>query len=829
MKTFFAKLKAWIIGHKVVSIIIASVLTVGIACSIILPIALKHEHEYATTYSTDATNHWYECECGEKKDSAAHQASAVYSSDETNHWKECSACGYDLTIEAHNYNQEVATDDYLKTAATATTKAVYYKSCVCGKAGTETFEADKTTATLTNIVMSGKVYDGTAVVAPTFDKNSDGAVTIEYSVKDANTFTTTAPIDAGEYTVRISVAETSTYSSVVATQDFTIAPIVIDNISHEFTYNTYEFQNITVPVEQLAECDASSTFLINFSFVTGNVGAEIEEMEIVEYVDYSFVATSNYVLGNNVTASIVKKGLVHLTVTKVYDGNTSISDYAISGTGIYEDDELLVSAEFNSANVAEANTLTNIVLTGAAAGNYKFSDTLYIHASITKANATIGDVNVDGKTYDGNAINAPMYTVDMFVANADVVVEYKVKGADDSAYTTTAPTDAGEYTVRVKISDSTNYNGATKTADFTIEKATASITSVAMSANSIVYGDSYEVMVEKENYDGEVIIEYKAKNADDATYEMIKPVNAGEYTARVTLSEGVNNTGDVETINFVITAKVLDDLYEIAIENGDSEFTFSLEEIESGLSVRITFEDSSAGADVTNVVILKEGNFCANYVVDLDECYFAIISNIISNGSLVYVTPANYTINLVEGAYVVEVGNVTGNRDAQVQIYSKADESTPIYEFDLKENFAFEISAMESGEYIVKVLASADGYFMINEHNVHGTLDDRGFCTTCGKYTGLATDTNTNEVLQIIANEKAYYRFDIGGEITDPDLKLNIKFADDSNITFTAYDDYGNVMDLTTDPKSFVATNSVYVVVEASAEVNTFIMVEETY
>ena len=552
-------------------------------------------------------------------------------------------------------------------------------------------------------------------------------------------------------------------------------------------------------------------------------------MEIVEYVDYSFVATSNYVLGNNVTASIVKKGLVHLTVTKVYDGNTSISDYAISGTGIYDDDELLVSAEFNSANVAEANTLTNIVLTGAAAGNYEFSDPLYIHASITKANATIGDVNVDGKTYDGNAINAPMYTVDTFVANADVVIEYKVKGADDSSYATTTPVNAGEYTVRVKVSDSANYNGATKTADFTIEKATASITSVAMSANSIVYGDSYEVMVEKENYDGEVIIEYKAKNADDATYEMIKPVNIGEYTARVTLQEGANNTGDVETINFVITAKVLDDLYEIAVENGASEFTFSLEEIESGLSVRITFEDSSAGADVTNIVILKEGNFCANYIVDLDECYFAIISNVISNGSLVYVTPANYTINLVEGAYVVEVGNVTGNRDAQVQIYSKADESTPIYEFDLKKNFAFDIEEMESGEYIVKVLASADGYFMINEHNVHGTLDDRGFCTTCGKYTGLPTDTNTNEVLQIIANEKAYYRFDIGGEITDPDLKLNIKFADDSNITFTAYDDYGNVMDLTTDPKSFVATNSVYVVVEASAEVDTFIMVEETY
>ena len=40
----------------------------------------------------------------------------------------------------HAYDQEVATAEHLKTPATCTSPAVYYKSCTCGENGTETFE-----------------------------------------------------------------------------------------------------------------------------------------------------------------------------------------------------------------------------------------------------------------------------------------------------------------------------------------------------------------------------------------------------------------------------------------------------------------------------------------------------------------------------------------------------------------------------------------------------------------------------------------------------------------------------------------------------------------
>ena len=54
----------------------------------------------------------------------------------------CSVCGQAYgQFAAHDFTAEVAEEKYLKSAATCTEKATYYKSCtVCGEKGTETFE-----------------------------------------------------------------------------------------------------------------------------------------------------------------------------------------------------------------------------------------------------------------------------------------------------------------------------------------------------------------------------------------------------------------------------------------------------------------------------------------------------------------------------------------------------------------------------------------------------------------------------------------------------------------------------------------------------------------
>lgn len=105
-----------------------------------------HTHTYSTTWSTDETNHWHECTCGDKKDLAAHvdanndhncdfcgkkmsdhtggtatckdkatcticgqqygelaahNYKTEWSTDETNHWHECSVCGDKKDVAPH--------------------------------------------------------------------------------------------------------------------------------------------------------------------------------------------------------------------------------------------------------------------------------------------------------------------------------------------------------------------------------------------------------------------------------------------------------------------------------------------------------------------------------------------------------------------------------------------------------------------------------------------------------------------------------------------------------------------------------------------------------
>lgn len=69
-----------------------------------------------------------------------HNYNTSWLSDDSYHWHKCSNCDEIETKTAHDYNQEIASESYLKTAATCTSKAVYYKSCACGEAGTDTFE-----------------------------------------------------------------------------------------------------------------------------------------------------------------------------------------------------------------------------------------------------------------------------------------------------------------------------------------------------------------------------------------------------------------------------------------------------------------------------------------------------------------------------------------------------------------------------------------------------------------------------------------------------------------------------------------------------------------
>ena len=132
------------------------------------PAADGHTHKYGTEWKYDETNHWHECECGNKADITAHNFKCIvdkeatatekgskheectvcgykkaavdiskidshnhnygteWKYDETNHWHECE-CGNKADITAHNFKWIIDKE------ATATEKGSKHEECtVCG-------------------------------------------------------------------------------------------------------------------------------------------------------------------------------------------------------------------------------------------------------------------------------------------------------------------------------------------------------------------------------------------------------------------------------------------------------------------------------------------------------------------------------------------------------------------------------------------------------------------------------------------------------------------------------------------------------------------------
>ena len=80
---------------KVLSIILMAVAVMMVFVSCDEP---KHEHSYGTDWKYDATNHWHECSCGEKKDVAAH----TFGENTVKDGKVvqiCSVCKYEKKVE----------------------------------------------------------------------------------------------------------------------------------------------------------------------------------------------------------------------------------------------------------------------------------------------------------------------------------------------------------------------------------------------------------------------------------------------------------------------------------------------------------------------------------------------------------------------------------------------------------------------------------------------------------------------------------------------------------------------------------------------------------
>lgn len=250
-------MKNWILTHKLLTVILACVIGAGAVCAVVLPITLRHEHKFSAEWTTDENYHWHEC-IGKKCKKVSDKA-------------------------AHVFDKEEASETYLASAATYTDAARYYKSCICGVKGTETFSHGSSLSAKENVVglkdgvTLGKTYDGEAYTLSEeqISRNGNGAITFTYKLKDSEAeFAEAAPENAGEYTVKVSVAATAEWKAATKTFDFAITPMVI-GVDWEPPYN-----NKNVFSGEPAELLAGDEATITVTMSSANVGATVQSFEI---------------------------------------------------------------------------------------------------------------------------------------------------------------------------------------------------------------------------------------------------------------------------------------------------------------------------------------------------------------------------------------------------------------------------------------------------------------------------------------------------------------------------------------------------------------------
>ena len=343
-------MKSWILSHKILAIILACVLGAGVICAVVLPITLAHKHEFSAEWTTDENYHWHKCKdekCNEVSDKAAHV-----------------------------FDKEIVSEMYFASEATYTDAAKYYKSCICGVKGTETFSHGSPLSAKENVVglkegvTLGKVYDGEAyaLAAEEITRNGDGAITIMYKVKgaDDNTYIATAPKNVGEYTAKVSVAATAEWKEAEKTFDFAITakPLTVTA--------TKEYDGNAVMPVTLTGVVSGDDVTVAVTMESKNVGATVKEVTL------DGAAKDNYTLSlSNVDASITAKQLA-VTATKEYDGNAGMPATLIKG--VVDGETVTAAITMTSKNVGA--TVKEVTLDGKDKGNYEINQAK-VTASIT--------------------------------------------------------------------------------------------------------------------------------------------------------------------------------------------------------------------------------------------------------------------------------------------------------------------------------------------------------------------------------------------------------------------------------------------------------------
>lgn len=313
------------------------------------------------------------------------------------------------------------------------------------------------------VSLDGWTY-GEAAKTPSVTGNTDnGTVTYTYAVKGSTDFSAAVPANAGDYTVKATVAATNNYNGGEVTADFTIAKaeitITADDKSSKYGANIAEL-----------------TYTVSGAYVTGDeLGVTLSTAATKTSVVGEYPINVNWNESPNYNATLTN-GKYTITKTDlavtaadysgVYDGAAHgiTVNVGNSDAVVYFSETELTADNFTTAGSTTAVTYTDAgeytVYFYVISGNYA-PDTISGSKTVTisKATGTAGDgqkPTANTLTYTGEAqalVTAPTVLPDGYTK-----VQYSVDNSTTWTDAVSTGIDAGDYTVSVKYVGDLSHN-----------------------------------------------------------------------------------------------------------------------------------------------------------------------------------------------------------------------------------------------------------------------------------------------------------------------------------------------------------------------------------
>ena len=538
--------------------------------------------------------------------------------------------------------------------------------------GTATFTITKAALSGVSVSLGGWTYGDTAKTPTVSGNLGGGNVTYQYKADNASTYTSTVPTNAGTYTVKATVAESTNYKAATATGSFTIAPKTVTNAAVTLSQTSYAY--------------TGRAFQPSVTVKDGTTVIPASEYTVV-YTDNINVGTATVTVSDRAGGNYVVSGTATFTITKAALSGVSVSligwtygDTAKTPTVSGNLGNADVTYQYKAADAAD-ETYTNVVPTNA--GTYTVKATVAESANYAAATATRNFTivpkaiskatveNIGEQEFTGRTITPTVTVKDGTVVLTDA--DYSVAYANNI--------DAG--TANVTITGKGNYTGSTSV-KFTIAQAAAPVV-VDDSGATVTAPDTT-----KENVAGKLDETGKTKYNKDSKGEVttdeeiilgnvkkamgVTGTNSTMITAQVTTSGSATKAmtvlpyaqGADSRKNFTVKKLNADGTIETIDSRNVVKMAAGLKlELENGAIYAISWTTPSSSGSGSSYT--SGQSFTTDLPADsinrvtvngkkLDSKYYTVSSN--GSGSIVTLTDA-YLATLKAGKYTVKIENKT--------------------------------------------------------------------------------------------------------------------------------------------------------------------------